>query len=68
MKIFKIPVNFLMSQDIKVEADSLDQAIDKAQDIWCALPMDGEYIEDSFDVNYHYAEVMNDENGELKNN
>lgn len=62
---FKIPVNWIMSSYVNVEANSLDEAIEVAQYQWAELPVNGEYIDDSFDVNIQCAEEMNDNYGVL---
>lgn len=47
MKTYKIPVVWQMYGYVEVEAESLDEAIQKAQD--APLP-DGSYVEGSFEV------------------
>lgn len=49
-KTYKIPVVWQVSDIYEVEANSLEEAIQKAQD--GSLPSRGEYIEDSFEIDY----------------
>lgn len=57
-KIFKIPVYWTMTAIMEIEADDLDQAIQKAQD--APLP-DGSYVSDSFQT---AADEMEHKEGE----
>jgi len=66
MKKFKIPVSWTMISDIDVQANSLDEAIDIVQLQWAELPLDGDYVDDSFEVNIDCAYQMNDEQGFIK--
>ena len=50
MKTYKIPVVWQMMGTVEVQAESLDDAVDKVLDTDVPLPEDGEYIEDSFEV------------------
>lgn len=52
---FKLPVQWMMTADMEIEADTLSEAIAKAGD--APLP-DGEYLDSSFEVNH---EVLNEE-------
>ena len=47
-KKFKIPVSWSLMADVIVQADSLEEAITKAEEI--ELP-EGEYVDGSFEVN-----------------
>ena len=50
MKIFKIPVAWSVYGEIEVEAESIEQAIEKAKnDETIPLP-DGYYLEDSWQI------------------
>lgn len=66
MKKFKIPVDWSMCADVEVQANSLQEAIDIVQLQWAELPMEGEYIDSSFQVNIDCAYQMNDEQGVIK--
>ena len=46
---YKIPVSWTMVADMEIEADSLDEAIEKAEE--ANLPDDAEYCDSSFEVN-----------------
>lgn len=48
MKTYKIPMVWQMYGYVEIEADSLDEAIQQAQD--APLPENGSYVEGSFDV------------------
>ena len=51
-KKYKIPVWWSMSGTVEIEADSLEEAIDKAEtDSDISLPEDSYYIDDSWEVN-----------------
>lgn len=50
MKTYKIPVVWQMMGTVEVQAESLDDAVDKVLDTDVPLPEDGEYIEASFEV------------------
>jgi len=63
MKTFKIPVTWIMMADVEVNADSLDEAIDSTQQQWSELPLEGDYVDDSFETNVDCANEMNDEQG-----
>jgi len=58
MKKYNIPVTWIMSDTIVVEANSLEEAIDKADSI--PLPV-GEYMNDSFRIDAHNIEDMHDD-------
>ena len=57
MPKFTIPVSWTMITDMEIEADSLDEAITKAESQ--ELPEDGEYLDSSFDINYECAFELN---------
>ena len=48
MKTYKIPVIWQATAIMKIEAESLEKAIKKAHD--APLPTDGNYIDDSFEI------------------
>ena len=50
MKTYKIPVVWQMIGHVEVQAESLDDAVEKVLDTSVPLPEDGEYIEGSFEV------------------
>lgn len=58
MKEYTIPCSWQMYGYTKVEADSLEEAIKKADDL--PLP-EGDYVTDSFEVDIEMAEDMNKE-------
>ena len=47
---YKIPVIWQVVGLVEIEAESLEKAIQKAQASGTPLPRDGNYIEDSFEV------------------
>ncbi len=59
MKTYNIAVFWMMSATVKVEAKSLAEAIELAQD--GNLPTDGEYMSDSLQVDEHWSEQANPE-------
>ena len=54
---FMIPCQWEMCSTIRVEAKNLDEAIDIANDM--DLPMDGEYVHPSFEIDHENAECCN---------
>jgi hypothetical protein len=50
MKTYKIPCTWHMYGTYEIEANSVEEAAQKAEHL--PLPEDGEYIEDSFRVDY----------------
>ena len=60
MNKYKIPVSWSVCGIMEVEANSLEDAIDKAEDM--PLPTDTDYIDGSFEVNRDMLEYYN-ENG-----
>ena len=56
MKKFKVPCSWEMYGTMYVEADSQEEAINKADDL--PLPTDGYYIEDSFRVDEEVVEEI----------
>jgi len=59
MKTYDVPVFWMVSATVRVEAESLDDA--KEQAMAGKLPDDGEYMDNSFQVDDHFAEEMNPE-------
>jgi hypothetical protein len=60
MRKFIIPVFWTMSNDLEIEAETLDEAIIKARE-WTNIPEQGsEYVADSYTVNTECAEMLND--------
>ena len=50
MKTYKIPVVWTMMAYVEVKAESLDEAINEVMN--APLPDNGEYLEDSFEVDH----------------
>lgn len=50
MKTWKIPCVWQMYGYLKIEANTLEEAIEKAYDADQGLPDDGDYIDNSFEV------------------
>jgi len=59
MKTYDIPVFWMVGATVQVEANSLDEAMELA--LQGKLPTDGEYMDNSFQVDDHWAEEMNQE-------
>lgn len=62
MNKYIIPVTWHMSGQYEIEAESLEGAINKAFDL--ELPWDGDYIDDSFEINYDCLKELNNEGDE----
>lgn len=58
MKIYEIPCSWEMYGIMKIEADSLEDALELSQDEY--LP-DAEYIIDSFNIDYEALDDYNKE-------
>jgi hypothetical protein len=58
MAKFKVAVEWVMTTDIVVEANSLAEAIRKAEDM-DDLPDDGDYLDGSFEVNLEVTRELN---------
>ena len=56
MPLFKIPVTWTLGAFVEVEADDFESALEKDIDI--PDDRDGEYQDDSFEINYDYAEEL----------
>ncbi len=63
-KIYNIPVSWEMMAIAKIEAESLDEAIEKAEDNNYPLPTDSMYVDGSFEVNHDIIECYNEEEDE----
>lgn len=52
MKIFKIPVSYEVYGTVEVEANTLEEAFDKAHKDIDSLPLvdDAQYIDDSYEI------------------
>jgi hypothetical protein len=59
MKTYNIAVFWMMSATVEVKADSIEDAIELAQDV--NVPPDGEYMSDSLQVDEHWSKEMNPE-------
>ena len=55
---FKIPVVWTVCGTMEIEADSLEDAVLKAEDE--PLPTDNDYLEGSFEVDHAALEYLND--------
>ena len=60
MKTYKIPVSWTVTATMEIDAESLEDAILKAED--ASLPTDPDYLEGSFSVDHACIEYLN-ENG-----
>lgn len=58
MAKFKVAVEWVMTKNIEIEADSLSEAILEAEDL-PNLPDDGDYLEGSFEVNHDFTRELN---------
>ena len=59
MKTYTIPMTWEVFGTIEVEADSLEEAIIKADLPETEMPSNGDYIEDSLHVDHEAAESYN---------
>jgi len=59
MKTYKIPVSWSVMATMEIEADSLEEGIEKADD--ASLPTDPDYIEGSFEVNREIIPCVNED-------
>jgi len=55
---FKLPCFWTVVGNIEIEADTIDEAIEKANAPEMPLPLDGVYLEDSFTVDVEAIEVI----------
>ncbi len=58
---YTIPCSWQMYGTLEIEADSLEQAIEKAEDDSTALPTEGAYVDASFDVDREMASFLEEE-------
>lgn len=67
MKTWKIPCIWQMYGYLEIEANTLEEAIKKAYDADRGLPDDGDYIENSFEVdNLNIDEIRSFLNNDQK--
>lgn len=57
LKTYTIPVSWTMIADMKIEAESLDEAIIIAEED--DLPTNAEYLDSSFEINHEVAIELN---------
>ena len=57
MKTYKIPVSWTVTATMEIDAESLEDAILKAED--ASLPTDPDYLDGSFDVDHACIEYLN---------
>jgi len=57
MKTYKIPVTWSVTTTMKIEAESLEDAILQAED--ASLPTDSDYLEGSFEVDHDRIHYLN---------
>lgn len=60
-KEYRIPVVWQQMGFYYVEADSLKDALEKIAKTGCPLPDNGEYLEDSFEIDWEGLEDYQDE-------
>lgn len=58
MSKFTIAVEWVMTADVVVEANSLDEAIRQVEDM-PSLPEDGDYLDGSFEINSEVTRELN---------
>lgn len=62
-RTFSIPVIWTMTGYVRVQAENLEDAIDATME--APLPLDGDYLEDSFEIDYseisHFNTLTPDE-------
>ncbi len=56
--IYKIPVSWEVCGEVEIEADSLEEAIDKAWDDEIPLPTESHYIDASWQVDGDLARIL----------
>jgi len=57
MKTYKIPVSWTVTATMEIDAESLEDAILKAED--ASLPTDPDYLDGSFEVDHDCIEYLN---------
>lgn len=62
MRTFEIPVSWTMCGIVKIKANTLEEAIEKAKENEDTLPLpdNGEYIDASFEIDEELARVWPD--------
>lgn len=66
MKTFKVAWTELYGFEVNVEADTLEEAMEKVKDdpsLYSTVAFDGEYIDGTMEINLTVTQFMNDENG-----
>ena len=58
MKKFKVQVYWQLSSTLDIEAETLEQAFQKARE-YNGLPTDSDYVSDSFEVDEEVSDMMN---------
>lgn len=58
MPKFKVAVEWVVTTDVVIEAETLEDAILKVEDM-PELPDDGEYLDGSFEVNHEVTRELN---------
>ena len=57
MKTYKIPASWTVTATMEIDAESLEDAILKAED--ASLPTDPDYLDGSFEVDHDCIEYLN---------
>ena len=55
-KIYKIPCSWVMSGTVEIEAESLEKALEIAED--SDLPEQGEFVEGSYKVDHEMIAIL----------
>ncbi len=61
MKEYKIPVSWTVAVDMTIQADSFEEALQKAEE--SSLPEGAHYVDDSFEIDMQSARALNSEDG-----
>jgi hypothetical protein len=64
LKEYRIPCHWQVYGSLYIEAESWDEAIEKAEEDETPLPTDGDYVEASFEVDYDIIEFEKEEERE----
>mgnify|MGYP000668045618 CR=1 FL=1 len=59
MKKYKIPISWEIGSELEIEANSIEEALEKAQNE--ELPSNGEYIDGSYEIWDDVAREINEE-------
>lgn len=59
MNTYDIPCHWKMAGTLKIEADSLKDAVDIALDPETGMPKSDYFVEESFDINFRELDVHN---------